>query len=580
MVPTPSRGWLIVIGALLVTTTAVRGDDGKTLEEARSSAQAKESELRVCREAIQAYRETVVAAQSKELAPLRRAVETAEKAVADAHTAAGLDALREKREKTREAREAKVESLLANAPAFQAAKTRLAELEKQIADLEKGTGRLKEPDLLALAQLRLEKDRLGYQMYKACKAWWKRGEVEAEFKAADDAYKAYNAASEKAANVKQANADLKTARKALETAIAELPLDTPIGKALQGRCAELEAAISAANARISELEKNWLDGAKTATVTIKVYDRKTKGEIDQKVSMWLPPKHDYIRGVVIAHPMIKNLATARPMQLVAAREGLGLMVFGDFARSPEESLRILDDLLAKLATESGHPELRGAPLLLGGLSASVLATRDIACFAPQRVFGVVHAAGGNMQEMPDDGRGMVEVPFFAQNGEFEWCGPAGGGHSSGAGGIRPQYGNQTQWVMIREQMLRLWRGKHEHRMSLLVVPTGDHGAWDIDLTAMFVQKCAQYRLPQEKRDGSKPAVCRPLPAEKGWLTDADLDHPKFEPAPFKEYKGDKDNAFWHFDEEMARAVYKYHKDKFLLPDPTKTFPVPADWPKK
>lgn len=134
--------------------------------------------------------------------------------------------------------------------------------------------------------------------------------------------------------------------------------------------------------------------------------------------------------------------------------------------------------------------------------------------------------------------------------------------------------------MIREQMLRLWRDKHEHRMTLVVVPNADHGAWDVELTAMFVRKAAQYRLPKEKRDGSKPAVCLPLPADKGWLTDADLDHPKFEPSSSGSYAGDKNNVFWHFDEEMARAVYEYHRGKFLLPDPTKIRPIPPDWPKK
>jgi hypothetical protein len=33
-------------------------------------------------------------------------------------------------------------------------------------------------------------------------------------------------------------------------------------------------------------------------------------------------------------------------------------------------------------------------------------------------------------------------------------------------------------------------------------------------------------------------------------------------------------------EEMARAVYEFHKGRFILPDPTKQHPVPADWPAK
>lgn len=68
--------------------------------------------------------------------------------------------------------------------------------------------------------------------------------------------------------------------------------------------------------------------------------------------------------------------------------------------------------------------------------------------------------------------------------------------------------------------------------------------------------------------------------ENDWLTDADPDHPTHQPAPYNRFKGDKSNVFWHFDEEMARAVFEYHEDRFILPDPTKASPVSADWPPK
>jgi hypothetical protein len=35
-------------------------------------------------------------------------------------------------------------------------------------------------------------------------------------------------------------------------------------------------------------------------------------------------------------------------------------------------------------------------------------------------------------------------------------------------------------------------------------------------------------------------------------------YPRYEPAAFADYEGDKLEAFWHFDEEMARAVRQYH----------------------
>jgi hypothetical protein len=531
---------------------------------------AIESELKLTGAAMEAYRDAIARKQDGDIAAKRQTVEAAEKAVTAAQTEAGLGELYAKMQQARAARDAKVETLLADAPTYHAAVKRQAELQQQIADLEGRVETLKAGEVLELARLQAEEQQLSKRLYGARKAWWKRGEVAAEYAAADAAYKAFGAQSGKSPAVAAANEQVKAARKAWSDVVAAVELTSATGKELLARQAELETKAAAAKAKLTELEKPLLAG-QTHTITVKQFDRKAKAEVDKKISLWLPAT-DYIRGIIVAHPMISGLASAHPIRMEAARAGLGMMVYDNFANDGTESLARLDAIFERFAAESKHPELKGAPVLLGGLSASVLGTRNVACAVPERVFGIVHAAGGNMQEMPDSGAGMVQVPFLAHNGEFEWCGPIGG--------IQPAYGNQTQWVMIREQMLRLWRDKHEHRMSLIVVPNADHGAWDTGLTALFVRKAAQYRLPQEKRDGTKPSVCAPLPVNKGWLTDADLDHPRFEPAPYDSYKGDKNHAFWHFDEEMARAVFEYHRGKFILPDPTKQHPVPANWPAK
>lgn len=44
----------------------------------------------------------------------------------------------------------------------------------------------------------------------------------------------------------------------------------------------------------------------------------------------MPLKHEYIRGIIVAHPMIGGLATSRHMRLAAARERLGPMVADNF----------------------------------------------------------------------------------------------------------------------------------------------------------------------------------------------------------------------------------------------------------
>ena len=138
------------------------------------------------------------------------------------------------------------------------------------------------------------------------------------------------------------------------------------------------------------------------------------------------------------------------------------------------------------------------------------------------------------------------------NGEYESCGPDGG--------IRSHLGFDTQWYLMGEQILERRRGDPNHLMSMVVVPIKGHTAWSKELGELFIRKCAKYRIPKEKRDGSKPARCIELKAEDGWLSHRNVKYPKHPPAAWADYKGDKIEAFWHLDEEMARAVRQYHVD--------------------
>lgn len=576
----PERNLLrivLIVFSVFYRIFAVENDaKWKLLDTMDEQLQNLESQLQLYEIAIKTCKEM---SNSEAIKSAYNEIKSAEEEIQKILKEEGLFELHEKLQKARIARDSKVEELLVDAPTYHSAKNRQKELQQKITEMKENINSLTFDEILKLAELIREEKDLSKRLAGAIRAWWLRGEVAKEYAIADEAYHAYNNSCSKSTRLQEANNKLKKANQALSEAIDKAELTLPVHKELENKKIELEGKISELKTKISELEKTLL-ASKTYTIVNKEVNPKTKQEEEKKVSLWLPANHDYIYGVIIAHPMLKSLATDKIFLREAARVGCGTMVFDQFARNPKESLERIDRVLEKFAEETKHPELKGAPLLLGGLSASVLCTRDIACIAPERVFGIVHVAGGNLQEMPDGGKGMIEVPFIAHNGEFEWCGPAGGGHASGKAGIRPQYGNQTQWVMIREQMLRLWRNTYNHRMSLIVIPNADHGAWDKKLTALFIRKAFQYRVPKEKRDGSIPAVCLPLPVSNGWLTDADLDHPQYEPAPYDSYKGDKNNAFWHFDEEMAKAVYEFHKGKFILPDPTKKFPVPADWPAK
>jgi hypothetical protein len=306
-------------------------------------------------------------------------------------------------------------------------------------------------------------------------------------------------------------------------------------------------------------------------------DKEGKSAGAAKVGFWHLPEVRVIRGLIVRgldHPMILMAAADCDLAFVWVNAPRGVDI-----RSGNPSCFEL--ALARAAEASGHPEVAHLPFLTKGTSAGVLFARNMGFWKPERCIGVVHHAGGNLHHA----RGspptqMPHVPFLAINGEFERYGPEGSGHASGIYGIRGEYGKQTQWVMCREQLLRMRRQDPDHLISLVVQPRGDHAAWDEDLwwiTAMFVRKAARARIPALDGPPTQEVRCVPLKASDGWLSDARLDHPRHPPAAHADYRGDKVEAFWHLDKEMAQTVAAYHDGEFYLPDLSLKHPVPADW---
>jgi hypothetical protein len=301
---------------------------------------------------------------------------------------------------------------------------------------------------------------------------------------------------------------------------------------------------------------------------------KAGNEIQMNMIVWLPPDTPKIRGVFLS---LWGMIVHDPFLRAGAREG-GLAIacinegFDGGFNYTTGSPAALEEALAKAAEVTGHPELRGAPLLTAGMSASVIGARNIAYWRPDRSLGVIHASGGNMHHCRYDPKlTLAGVPFLAVNGEMEQCGPEGGGHMSGAAGIRPEYGFQTQWVMMRDSMIVRQYDDPTHLMNLLVMPNAGHGGWS-DATAfvsgLFMAKAARYRLPGGY-PGAKATAdgCVRIDPRWGWLTDANLKAPQFKPAPYDKYEGDPGRAFWHFDEEMAMETVEYHTGVFSRPDP-------------
>ncbi len=289
-----------------------------------------------------------------------------------------------------------------------------------------------------------------------------------------------------------------------------------------------------------------------------------------KAHLWIPPGVENVRGIFIGQKIVieKKLANSPAIREACADSKLAIIYiepgFDGIFNVQKDSHKKLLKMLSELAEKSGHPELTRAPMLTMGHSTAGIFARNIAYWKPERVIGIIHIKSGNLhQHVYTENKSIAGVPFVAINGEFEQFGPEGG--------IRKEYGRQTQWIMIRKQILDRRAKDPDYLMSLVVHPGGDHTSWNKELTeycAAFIRSAVAKRVPKDWPAGDEPVACVKLSAEDGWLTDADIKDPDHAPAPYAKYTGDKAKAFWHLDETMAKATRQIHKDAFDKPDPS------------
>jgi hypothetical protein len=268
--------------------------------------------------------------------------------------------------------------------------------------------------------------------------------------------------------------------------------------------------------------------------------------------LWIPENCQRVRAVVIAD---QNMEEEQLFQEPEFRKTLTDLGFAEIWIVPamgSNSFRfdqgedeILERLLKTLADQSGYGELEFAPLVPTGHSATAGWGWDVAAWKPGRVLAVLSISG----QWPYFGsknwgdRSVDDVPGLATKGEFEIKGSLEQGWYAGLKGD--------------------FYVKHPNNAFTQVVEPGDGhfsaSKEKIALINLYLRKAAQYRLPADvPSDG--PATLKPIdPKKDGWLFEVwHLDAPpSADAAPVTEYKGQRDRAFWAFDEEMVRSIEKF-----------------------
>ncbi|NDV79162.1 hypothetical protein [Dysgonomonas sp. 511] len=271
--------------------------------------------------------------------------------------------------------------------------------------------------------------------------------------------------------------------------------------------------------------------------------------------LWIPSNCKQVRAVIVGqHNMCEETIFEHPV----FRKTMADMGFAIIWITPiiNQSWDVssgcqtqFDTMLADLAEVSGYSELKNIPIVPLGHSALATFPWNFAAWNPERTLAVISyhgdaprtnltGYGGSNLEWGRT-RNIDGIPGLMIEGEYEW------------------------WEARVNPALAFRMMYPESCISFLC----DAGRGHFDVSdevvsyiSLFLKKAAQYRLPDNQSPDKQPDLAK-INNQKGWL--AQRWHPNQErradTAPYAEYKGNRHDAFWYFDKEMAELTEKYYE---------------------
>jgi hypothetical protein len=272
-------------------------------------------------------------------------------------------------------------------------------------------------------------------------------------------------------------------------------------------------------------------------------------EGEGRAFLWIPPECEKVRAVVVAqHNMLEESVLEHPhFRGELGKLGIAEMwIVPKVAKGPDiedgAGERYLG-LLEELAAESGYSELGQAPLIPMGHSACATIPWNFAARFPERTLAILSVKGdapqttltGNGRARMDwDGSKIDGIPGLFVMGEYEWLDKR------------------------LEPGLEFRKKFPKSCIAMLAQPGEGHFDAGDDLVrilAMFIRKSAEARLGDD-------GPLKPVDPDRGWLVQRWKlrETRSVPPAPATSYTGNREEAFWAFDEETARAIHEHHAE--------------------
>jgi hypothetical protein len=271
--------------------------------------------------------------------------------------------------------------------------------------------------------------------------------------------------------------------------------------------------------------------------------------------LWIPPDCKQVRAVVVGQ---YNMLEDPILQDVEFRKTLARLGFAEILIAPtfdtwqnatnnDATNEKFNALLKSLADESGYSELQFALIVPIGHSAMASFPWNFAAWNPARTLAILSVHGDAPQtDLVGNGRPNVNwgdkkingIPGLMVMGEYEWWEKR----------LAPAFVFETKYPKTPVAFLCDAGNGHFNSSDELVKFLG-----------MFLRKAAEERLPKNAPFDA-PVKLKSIDPRDGWLIDRwhhDLP-PSASAAPYGKYTGNRDEAFWCFDKEMALATEIYY----------------------
>ena len=282
--------------------------------------------------------------------------------------------------------------------------------------------------------------------------------------------------------------------------------------------------------------------------------------------LWVPEDCKQVKAVILSQQNMTEETIYKSPDFQALMKKLGVAMvwvapaFNNNWDPSSGAQGIFEAMMNNLADQSGHAEIANAPIIPLGHSAQATFPWNFAAWNPERTLCII-SFHGDAPRTNLCGYGAANV---------EW------GRNRNIDGIPGlMVEGEHEWWEARVNPALAFRMMYPESCISFLCDTGrghfDCGTRTALYLAKFIQKALEQRL---NADGT----LRKLNPKDGWLAERfHSDMPGTDgadkgkapeasassrplPAPYAEYKGDRHDAFWYFDKEMANLTEARYKE--------------------